>query len=71
MLVLVSKNQQFKQLHQYYINRKDNPLRKKQSIIALCGKLIRVLFTIGRKSVDYDPQKLLGKERLMQIQLVV
>ncbi|MTV51076.1 IS110 family transposase [Heliobacillus mobilis] len=71
MLVLVSKNQQFKQLHQYYINRKDNPLRKKQSIIALCGKLIRVLFAIGKKSVDYDPHKLLGKERLMQFQLVV
>jgi len=43
MLPMVAKNEEFKALHDYYTTRNQNPLKKKQSIIALCGKLIRVL----------------------------
>jgi transposase len=31
-----------------------------QSIIALCGKLIRVFYTILSKGVDYNPDKMMG-----------
>lgn len=45
-------------LHEYYTYRKENPLKKKQSLILLCCKLIRIFFVIMKKQVEYDPQKL-------------
>jgi transposase len=56
---LVSKNKEFKILHEYYTTRIMNPLKKQQSMIALCCKLIRVLFTLGKNKVGYNAQKLL------------
>ena len=57
---LVAVNAEFKLLHQHFKTRGDNPLKPKQSLIALCGKLIRILFTIGTRHVDYDPERALG-----------
>ena len=59
MMPLVSKNNEFKMLHEYYTNRKENPLKKKQSLILLCCKLIRIFFTLITKKVEYNPQKLI------------
>lgn len=59
IMPLVSKNDEFKMLHKYYTNRKDNPLKKKQSLILLCCKLIRIFFAIMNKQVEYNPQKLI------------
>lgn len=56
---LVATNPTFKALHSYYTTRPDNPLKKQQSLIALCGKLLRVLFVIGRKQCEFDGNKLL------------
>lgn len=58
VLPLVAKNPEFKELHHYLTTRPNNPLKKKQSLIALCGKLVRVLFTLGTKQISYNPQKL-------------
>jgi transposase len=60
---LVAVNPQFKALHHYYKTRVDNPLKPKQSLIALCGKLIRILFTLGRRRIVYDPVRALGPAR--------
>lgn len=60
VLPMVSKNQEFKYLHEYYTKRKERPLKKKQSIIALCGKLIRVLYYLGTRKHTYNPQNVLG-----------
>lgn len=60
IMPLVSKNNEFKMLHEYYTNRKENPLKKKQSLILLCCKLIRIFFTIITKKVEYNPQKLIS-----------
>ena len=60
IMPLVSKNDEFKMLHEYYTNRKENPLKKKQSLILLCCKLIRIFFTIITKKVEYNPQKLIS-----------
>lgn len=35
-------------------------MKKKQSLIALCCKLIRVIFGICTKGFDYDGKKLLA-----------
>lgn len=67
-LVLVAKNPQMKALHTYFITRKDNPLKKMQSMLAICGKLIRLLFSLGRKQEVYQADKALGEYRLQQIQ---
>ncbi|WP_347488502.1 IS110 family transposase [Desulfoscipio sp. XC116] len=63
VLILVPKNAKFRALHQYLTTRRDNPLKKKQSLIALCGKLVRILFKLGQKQQDYDASKVLGPYR--------
>ena len=56
---LVANNPTFKALHAYYTKRSNRPLKKQQSLIALCGKLLRVLFAIGKKQCEFDGNKLL------------
>ncbi len=60
VFILAAKNSEFKLLHQHFKTRVNNPLKPKQSLVALCGKLIRILFTIGTRHVDYDPIRALG-----------
>jgi transposase len=60
IMPLVSKNNEFKMLHEYYTNREENPLKKKQSLILLCCKLIRIFFIVITKKVEYNPQKLIS-----------
>jgi len=59
IMPMVAKNQEFKELHLYYTTRKDNPLKKKQSLISLCCKLIRIIFAMLTKKVAYDGKKLM------------
>ena len=56
---LVSKNNAFKALHSHFTKRTDNPLKKKQSLIAICNKLIRVLFTIAKKQCAFNEERML------------
>ena len=67
-LTMVAKNPEFRALHLYFTTRRENPLKKKQSMIALCIKLIRVLFELGRKQKHYDASKVLGPHREAQLQ---
>jgi transposase len=60
ILPLVAKNEEFKELHKYYTTRPVNPLKKMQSLIVLCGKLIRVFYALMTKNVEYSPEKLLS-----------
>lgn len=69
VLALVRNNPEFRALHKYFTTRPENPLKKKQSIIALCGKLVRVLFTLGNKMLTYNPDKFMGVIRQSQIKL--
>jgi transposase len=56
---LVAKNTAFKALHEYFTTRKNNPLKKMQSLIAICNKLIRILFTIGTKQCEFSEGRML------------
>ncbi|MFT4417319.1 IS110 family transposase [Fredinandcohnia humi] len=58
-MILVAKNTAFKALHAYYTQRPDNPLKKMQSLIALCNKLIRVFFAIGKKQFEFNEERML------------
>lgn len=57
---LVGRNPEFKSIHEYYTTRKNNPLKKMQSIIAVACKAIRVFYAILTKGTAYDGQKLLN-----------
>ncbi|WP_077703535.1 IS110 family transposase [Virgibacillus dokdonensis] len=59
ILPLVNHNPAFKAMHAYFTTRKENPLKKKQSLIALCCKLIRILFKVGKQQVAFSPEKML------------
>ncbi|MEG6570886.1 IS110 family transposase, partial [Thermoanaerobacterium thermosaccharolyticum] len=56
---ILANNKEFQELHKYYTTRKENPLKKKQSMIVLCCKLIRVFFAILKKGVKYNGNKML------------
>ena len=58
-MIMVAKNQAFKALHAYYTQRPDNPLKKMQSLIALCNKLIRIFFAIGKKQFEFSEERML------------
>lgn len=60
MIPLLATNEEFRSLHQYFTTRAVNPLKKKQSAIALCGKLIRVFYAIMVHGVEYDGKKMLA-----------
>lgn len=55
----VSHADEFKQLHEYYTTRSNNPLKKLQSLIVIACKILRVIYTILKTGTTYDPQKLL------------
>ena len=57
---MIGKNKEFREIHDYYRTRKQNPLKKMQSVIAIACKLIRIFYTILTKGVDYDGQKMLS-----------
>ena len=57
---VIGKNKEFREIHDYYRTRKQNPLKKMQSVIAIACKLIRIFYTILTKGVDYDGRKMLS-----------
>ena len=66
---MLANNEEFKQLHEYYTTRKNNPLKPKQSMIALACKLIRIFFALGQKQIKYDGKKLMSDiERNLNLQ---
>ena len=56
---VVAHSEEFRMLHAYYTTRKENPLKKMQSLIVIACKILRVIFTILRTGREYDPGKML------------
>lgn len=59
MIPLVRHNEAFRQLHEYYTTRAINPLRKKQSLVVLCGKLLKILHAICTKQLAFDANQMI------------
>lgn len=55
----VSHGEEFQELHAYYTTRKENPLKKMQSLIVIACKILRIIFTMLRTGCRYDPAKML------------
>ncbi len=70
IMPMVSQNPEFKELHKHFTTRSENALTKKQSLVALSCRLIRVLFAVGTLNVPYDPKKVLSSLSQQQESLV-
>lgn len=57
---VVAHNAEFKEIHQYYTTRTQNPLKKMQSLIAVACKLLRVFHKIMSTGTSYDGAKMMG-----------
>ncbi|MER2109252.1 MAG: IS110 family transposase [Solibacillus sp.] len=60
MMPLIQHNPAFKALHEYYTTRTVNPLRKKQSIVVLCGKLLKILHTLCKKKTMFNIHRMMN-----------
>lgn len=60
MMPLIQHNLAFKQLHEYYTTRTINPLQKKQSIVVLCGKLLKVLHALCNKKTMFNEHQMMS-----------
>lgn len=61
---------EFRQLHEYYTTRPDNPLKKMQSLIVIACKILRIIFTILKDGTKYEPEKMLRDIRRTEKQTV-
>lgn len=68
IMPMASKNPEFKLLHDNFVNRPNNPLKKMQSLIALCGKLIKIIFAIATKALAYNPTKVVSNLNILETQ---
>ena len=50
VITLVVNNEEFKLLHKYYKTRQVNHLTGKQSLIAICGKILKPIFGIVKNN---------------------
>ena len=66
-LIMAAKNKEFKELYHYLTSRKQNPLKKKQALVAIASKLIRVIQALISRKEKYDPSKVLGPIREIQL----
>lgn len=66
-LTMVAKNKEFKALYRHFLTRPVNPLKKKQALVAVALKLLRVMFALITKKEAYDPAKVLGEYRQKQL----
>lgn len=66
---MIRKNVEFGEIHNDYRIRKENPLKKMQSVIAVACKVLRIFYTILIKGVDYDAEKLMKDIQRSQTQV--
>lgn len=55
---LISRNKNFAAIHNYYVTREKNPLKKMQSVIAIACKAIRIFYKVLVDGVEYDGEKM-------------
>lgn len=60
MIPLLSSNKEFREIYNYYVARPRNPLKRRQAMIAVSCKLIRVFYAILTKGVEYDRFKMMS-----------
>ena len=54
MIPLLASNKEFREIYDYYVTRVKNPLKRRQAMVAVSCKLIRVFYAVLTKGVEYD-----------------
>ena len=54
MVPLLARNKEFRGIYDYYVTRVKNPLKRRQAMVAVSCKLIRVFYAVLTKGVEYD-----------------
>ena len=67
---LIRKNPEFKEIHNYYLTRDKNPLKKMQSVIAVACKVIRVFYMMLTKGISYDGAKMLNDIKRPELAMI-
>lgn len=60
MVPLLARNNEFRTIYDYYVTRVKNPLKRRQAMVAVSCKLIRVFYAILTKGRDYDRFKMMS-----------
>ena len=63
MIPLLAGNKEFRAVYDYYVTRVKNPLKRRQAMVAVSCKLIRVFYAVLTKGVDYDRFKMMSDIR--------
>ncbi|MGD7046565.1 IS110 family transposase [Jeotgalibacillus proteolyticus] len=56
---LIHHNDGFKQLFNYYKDRKDNPLKGKEAIVVLCSKILKIFHGLSHKETVFDSDRMI------------
>lgn len=67
----IMHNPEMQQYYSYLTNRKQNPLEYHEACVAVGLKMLRIMFYMAKTGEKYDPDKVLGKVRLQQINSLV
>ncbi|MCR4696214.1 MAG: IS110 family transposase [Lachnospiraceae bacterium] len=60
MIPLLASNKEFREVYDYFVSRAKNPLKRRQAMMAVSCKLIRVFYVVLIKGVDYDRIKMMS-----------
>lgn len=66
-IVMVAKNQAFKEIYRHLTKRQENNLTGKQAIVALSVRLIKVMYTLCTKKSMYSHDKVHGLDSYQQV----
>ena len=66
-MIMVAKNQAFKEIYEHLTKRQKNKLTGKQAVVALSVRLIKVMYTLCTKKVMYSHDKVHGLDSYQQV----
>ncbi|TSB44603.1 IS110 family transposase [Alkalicoccobacillus porphyridii] len=55
---LIHHSQPFTDLLEHYITRSENPLKRKQAMVVLCNKLLKVFWGVSHHKVAFDAERM-------------
>lgn len=58
IMPLLRNNDVFHELYTYYITRTNNPLKKKEAMVVLCGKLVKIFFGLSQHESYFNEDKM-------------
>ena len=60
MIPMLARNREFREIYDYYVTRVKNPLKRRQAMVAVSCKLIRIFYAVLTKGVNYDRFKMMS-----------